>query len=79
MKSNRAVLTAIVVVIVLAAGWWLFHRGSSASLDLIGQFDAAKRQGGDFTVIDATLAGRREEGDRRAAQRTPHVSRQGAR
>src|SRR3954471_16921077 len=57
MKSNRAVLTALVLVVVIAAGWWLFHRGSSAQVDLLSQFDAAKKQGGDFTVVDASLAG----------------------
>jgi hypothetical protein len=57
MKSNRAVLTAIVVLIVIAAGWWLFHRGSSAKVDLLTEFDQAKKAGGEFTVVDADLAG----------------------
>jgi hypothetical protein len=57
MKSNRAVLTALVLVIVIAAGWWLFHRGSSAKVDLLAQFDQAKKGGGEFTVVDADLAG----------------------
>jgi len=57
MKSNRAVLTALVLVVVIAAGWWLFHRGSSAQIDLLTQFDAAKKQGSDYNVVDATLAG----------------------
>src|SRR3954468_4819742 len=57
MKSNRAVLTAIVVLVVLAAGWWLFHRGSSAKVDLLTQFQKAKKQGGEFALADATLAG----------------------
>ena len=58
MKSNRAVLTALVLVVVIAAGWWLFHRGSSAKVDLISQFAQAKKTGnGDFTVVDANLAG----------------------
>jgi hypothetical protein len=57
MKSNRAVLTALVLIIVIAAGWWLFHRGSSARVDLLTQFDQAKKAGGEFTVVDANLAG----------------------
>ena len=57
MKSNRAVLTALVLVIVIAAGWWLFHRGSSAKVDLLSQFDQAKKGGGDFNVVDVDLAG----------------------
>jgi len=57
MKTNRAVLTALVLIVVIAAGWWLFHRGSSAKVDLLAQFDQAKKQGGDYTVVDATLAG----------------------
>ena len=57
MKLNRAVLTALVLVVVIAAGWWLFHRGSSARVDLLEQFSQAKKQGGDFTVVDASLAG----------------------
>ena len=57
MKSNRAVLTAVVLLVVIAAGWWLFHRGSSAKVDLISQFQQAKKMGGEFTLADATLAG----------------------
>ena len=57
MKSNRAVLTALVVLIVIAAGWWLFHRGSSAKVDLLGEFQQAKKAGGEYTLTDATLAG----------------------
>jgi len=57
MKSNRAALTALVLVVVLGAGWWLFHRGSSAKVDLLDQFQQAKQEGGTFTVVDASLAG----------------------
>ena len=57
MKSNRALLTAVVVIIVVAAGWWMFRRGGAEQIDLLTQFDSAKKQGGEFTVIDATLAG----------------------
>ena len=57
MKSNRAVLTAVVLLVVIAAGWWLFHRGSAAKVDLLTQYQDAKKQGGEFAVTDATLAG----------------------
>ena len=57
MKSNRAVLTALVLIVVVAAGWWLFHRGSSAKVDLLDQFAQAKKGGGEFTVTDANLGG----------------------
>ena len=57
MKMNRAVLTAIVVVIVAAAGWWLFRRGGSERVDLLSLYDAAQKDGGAYSVIDATLAG----------------------
>jgi len=57
MKSNRAVLTAVVILIVIGAGWWLFHRGSSARVDLLSEYQQAKKQGGEFALTDATLAG----------------------
>ena len=57
MKANRAVLTALVLIVVFAAGWWVFHRGSSAKVDLISQFPQAQKAGGDYTVVDASLAG----------------------
>ena len=57
MKSNRAVLTAVVLVVVIAAGWWIFHRGSSARVDLLDQFAQAKKGGGEFTLADADLGG----------------------
>ena len=57
MKMNRAVLTAIVVLVVAGAGWWLFRRGGAERVDLLPLFDQAKKSGGEFTVIDATLAG----------------------
>jgi hypothetical protein len=57
MKSNRAVLTAVVLLVVIAAGWWLFHRGSSARVDLLSQFQQAKKAGGEYTLADVTLAG----------------------
>ncbi|HEY2433363.1 MAG TPA: hypothetical protein VGI12_11880 [Vicinamibacterales bacterium] len=61
MKTNRAVLTALVLIVVIAAGWWLFHRGSAARVDLISQFQQAKRQGGEYSVVDATLGGERKQ------------------
>jgi hypothetical protein len=57
MKSNRAVLTAVVILIVIGAGWWLFHRGSSARVDLLAEYQQAKKQGGEFALTEATLAG----------------------
>jgi hypothetical protein len=70
MKTNRAVLTALVLLVVVAAGWWLFHRGSSAKVELLSQFDQAKKSAGDFSVVDATLAG-----DSKKAIATPPNSR----
>jgi hypothetical protein len=57
MKSNRAVLTAIVLLVVIAAGWWLFRRGSAEKVDLLAQFEQAKKAGGEFTLTDASLGG----------------------
>jgi hypothetical protein len=57
MKMNRAVLTAVVIILVAAAGWWVFRRGSAERIDLMAQFDSAKKDGGAFTVTEATLAG----------------------
>ena len=57
MKSNRAVLTALVLLVVIAAGWWLFHRGSGVTVDLLSEFPQAKKQGGEFAIADASLGG----------------------
>ena len=57
MKSSRALLTAVVVIIVVGAGWWMFRRGGAEQIDLLAQFENAKKQGGEFTVVDVTLAG----------------------
>jgi len=57
MKTNRAVLTAIVVVIVAVAGWWMFHRGSAERIDLLTMYDNATKKGGQFSLVDATLEG----------------------
>jgi hypothetical protein len=57
MKTNRAVLTALVLIVVFVAGWWVFHRGSSAKVDLISEFQHATKAGGEYRVLDASLAG----------------------
>ena len=57
MKSSRAVLTAVVILIVIGAGWWLFHKRGGERVDLLTQFDQARKDGGPFAVEDATLAG----------------------
>jgi hypothetical protein len=57
MKMNRAVLTAVVIVVLAAAGWWVFRRGNAERIDLMTQYEQAIKQGGAFSVIDATLAG----------------------
>jgi hypothetical protein len=57
MKNSRAVLTAVVIIVVAAAGWWVFRRGGAERIDLLAQFDKAEKRGGEFTVVDATLAG----------------------
>jgi len=57
MKTNRAVLTAVVILVVAVTGWWMFRRGSAERIDLLTLYDQAVKKGGDFVVIDATLAG----------------------
>jgi hypothetical protein len=57
MKTNRAVLTAVVIVVVAVAGWWIFRRGSAERVDLLSVYDQAQKKGGDFAVADFTLAG----------------------
>jgi hypothetical protein len=57
MKTNRAVLTAVVIVLVAAAGFWLFRRGSSERVDLLKMYDQAEKKGGAYSVGDVTLAG----------------------
>jgi hypothetical protein len=57
MKGNRAVLTAIVILVIAIAGWWLFRRGAGERVDLLTQFDTAKKDGAPFAVEQATLAG----------------------
>ena len=58
MKTNRAVLTAVVILVVLVTGWWMFRRGGAERIDLLAQYDQAVKKGsGSFAVVDATLAG----------------------
>lgn len=57
MKSSRAVLTAVVLIVVVLAGWWVFHRRSAEHVDLLARFDQAQKDGGSFSLVDATLAG----------------------
>ena len=57
MKTNRAVLTAVVILVVGITGWWMFRRGSAERIDLLAQFDQADKGTGVFTLVDATLAG----------------------
>ena len=57
MKGNRAVLTAIVILVIAIAGWWLFRRGGGERVDLLAQFDSAKKDGAPFSVEEAPLAG----------------------
>ncbi len=45
MKANRTALTIVVLIFLVVAGLWLFRRGGHAeSIDLVAQFDAAKKQ-----------------------------------
>jgi hypothetical protein len=57
MKGNRAVLTGVVILVVLIAGWWLFRRGGSQSIDLITLYDQSEKTAGNWSVEDVTLAG----------------------
>jgi hypothetical protein len=57
MKMNRAVLTAVVILVVAAAGWYMFRRGSADRVDLLAQYEQARKQGAPFALVDATLAG----------------------
>ena len=55
MKSSRAALIAVVVLVVAVAAWFVLRRGGAEGVDLLTHFDQAKKQGGAFTVVDATL------------------------
>lgn len=63
MKANRTTLTVVVILILLIAGWWLFKRDTRAdAIDLVAQFDSAKKQPnpGIFTVGEVELKGERK-------------------
>jgi hypothetical protein len=58
MKGNRAIVTAVVVVLVLGLGWYLLRRSSnSGAIDLLTQFDQAKKAPASetFPIVEATL------------------------
>ena len=60
MKENRTTLTIVVILVLIVAGWWLFRRGDSAhSIDLVAQFESAKKQPdpATFSVEDVNLNG----------------------
>lgn len=57
MKNSRAVLTASVILIVAIAGWFVFRRGGAERVDLLAQYDQAKKDGTPFAVEDVTLGG----------------------
>ena len=59
MKNSRAVLTAVVIIIVVAAGWFVFRRGSAERIDLLAQFEQAKKEpaSATYSVADVVLAG----------------------
>ena len=70
MKANRTTLTVVVIILLVVTGWWLFRRGTAAhSIDLLAQFDSAKKQPNAdvFTLVDANLNGE----TRRAIAITP--------
>jgi hypothetical protein len=58
MKANRTTLTVVVILVLILAGWWLFRRENAANtIDLVAQFESAKKQpnAGVFEVTEATL------------------------
>jgi hypothetical protein len=58
MKNSRAVLTAVVLIIVVVAGYFLFRKKGVDRVDLLAQYDQAKKEGGgEFSVAEVTLAG----------------------
>ncbi len=63
MKANRTALTIVVVLFLVVAGLWLFRRGGNGqSIDLVAQFESAKKQpdAGIFTVEDVELKGEKK-------------------
>jgi hypothetical protein len=57
MTANRAVLTVVVILVVLVGGWWLFHRGSGQTIDLMTFYDQAQKDGQPWSAGSITLAG----------------------
>jgi hypothetical protein len=57
MKGNRAVLTAIVILVVVLAGWWLFRRDRGQPIDLLTQYDQARKDGKPFGLEEVALGG----------------------
>ena len=57
MKGNRAVLTVVVILVVLVGGWWLFHRGTSQTIDLMSLYEQAQKDGEPWNAGTVTLAG----------------------
>ena len=60
MKANRTTLTVVVIILLVVTGWLLFRRGGDApSIDLVAQFESAKKQPdpGVFAVGDIELKG----------------------
>ena len=57
MKNSRAVLTAVVILVVAAAGWFVFRRGGGERIDLLAQFEQAKKDGAPYAIEEVTLAG----------------------
>lgn len=57
MQANRAALTVVVILIVLVGGWWLFHRGTSQTIDLMTLYDQAQKNGQPWSAGPVTLDG----------------------
>jgi hypothetical protein len=55
MKSSRAALIAVAILVIGVAVWFVLRKGGAEGVDLLTHFDQAKKQGGVFTVVDATL------------------------
>jgi hypothetical protein len=57
MHGNRAILTVVVILVVLVGGWWLFHRGSAQTIDLMTLYNQAEKNGEPWNIGSVTLAG----------------------
>lgn len=63
MKANRTALTIVVLFVLVVAGVWLFRRGGGAqTIDLVAQFDAARKQPNAevFSVGEVELKGEKK-------------------